>query len=215
MQKKLKISWKSLILAVMLTCTFCAAAGGTMAWLMSESDPVVNTFTYGDINLDLEETDTNKDGDGDPDTNTYPMVPGDEITKDPLITVKGGSEKAWLFVKLEKTGGDITIGETTYDFDDFLTYEMADGWTLVDGQSDVWYREAESSEEDVEFTVIKDNKVTVKETVTKEMLNALDLLEDGSEKEDKQYPTLTVQAYAVQHAHIDSAADAWALIQNQ
>ena len=38
-----------------------AIIGGTVAWLIADTDPVVNTFTYGDINITLEETDTNKE----------------------------------------------------------------------------------------------------------------------------------------------------------
>lgn len=182
-----KISVKALVVLMALV-VLLGAIGGTLAWLVDRTDPVVNTFTYGDINIDLEETPT-PDDDDDPDTNEYEMLPGEDITKDPKVTVNTDSKASWLFVKLEKSA----------NFDDFMEYEIADGWTqLKDAQGNdiegVYYREVdEVIGEDVVYEVIKENKVHVKESVTKEMLNALD-----PEGEDATYPTLTVTAYAVQ-----------------
>ncbi|MBR4117063.1 MAG: hypothetical protein IKK65_03190 [Clostridia bacterium] len=177
---------------VALTLVCCFAIGGTIAWLVTETDPVVNTFTYGDINITLTETDTG-DNDNNPNTNKYVMVPGHTITKDPKVTFKANSEDAWLFVKLEKTA----------NFDDFMIYEIADGWTALQGVDGVYYREVSKVAQDTEFTVIKDDTVTVKGEVTKEMLNALDA--NG----ESDYPKLIVTAYAVQKANINTVAEAW------
>ncbi len=198
-KKSVKLGGKKLaVMLASLALVLCTIIGGTLAWLVTETDPVVNTFTYGDINITLQETDTNKDGDNDPNTNTYPMVPGHTITKDPKVTFKANSEDAWLFVKLQKTA----------NFDDFMTYEIADGWTELDGVDGVYYREVSKAAQDVEFTVIKDNTVTVKGEVTKEMLNALDA--NGA----SNYPKLIVTAYAVQRdSNIATAAEAWAKTQ--
>lgn len=198
-KKSVKLGGKKLaVMLASLALVLCTVIGGTLAWLVTETDPVVNTFTYGDINITLKETDTNNDGDNDPNTNTYPMVPGHTITKDPKVTFKANSEDAWLFVKLEKTS----------NFDDFMTYEMADGWTKLDNVDGVYYREVSKAAQDAEFTVIKDDTVTVKGEVTKEMLNALDA--NGA----SNYPKLTVTAYAVQRDNnITTAADAWAKTQ--
>lgn len=190
---------KNLVLLLLsLALILCAVIGGTLAWLVTETDPVVNTFTYGDINITLHETDTNKDGDNDPNTNIYPMIPGHTITKDPKVTFKADSENAWLFVKLEKTA----------NFDDFMTYEIADGWTKLDNVEGVYYKEVSKSTQDAEFAVIKNNTVTVKGEVTKEMLNALDT--NGL----SNYPKLTITAYAVQRdSNIATVTDAWAKTQ--
>ena len=177
---------------VALTLVCCFAIGGTIAWLVTETDPVVNTFTYGDINITLTETDTG-DNDNNPNTNKYVMVPGHTITKDPKVTFKANSEDAWLFVKLEKTA----------NFDDFMIYEIADGWTALQGVDGVYFREVSKVAQDTEFTVIKDDTVTVKGEVTKEMLNALDA--NG----ESDYPKLIVTAYAVQKANINTVAEAW------
>jgi len=188
---------KLFVMSLAFTLVLCGIIGGTVAWLIADTDPVVNTFTYGDINIDLKETDTNKDGDGDPNTNNYPMIPGNPIVKDPLVTFKANSENAWLFVKLEKSA----------NFDDFMTYEIAEGWIALDGVDGVYYREVEKADTDAEYYVIKDNTVNVKGEVTKQMLNELDA--NGA----TDYPTLTVTAYAVQRdRNITTAADAWAKI---
>ena len=194
-QRKRSAGSKLVLMLLAVIFVLCGIIGGTVAWLIADTDPVVNTFIYGDINITLEETDA--DGDGNPDANEYPMVPGNAIEKDPKVTVLANSENAWLFVKLEKSA----------NFDDFMTYEIADGWTALDGVTGVYYRTVDKATSDAEFIVLKDNTVNVKGEVTKEMLNALDA--NGA----SNYPTLTVTAYAVQRdSNIATAADAWAKI---
>lgn len=168
MKKKIAIS----IVAVALV--LCCAIGGTLAWLTDKTDPVVNTFTVGDINIELKET-----------TSDYKMVPGNTIAKDPKVTVKANSEDCYLFVKVTKSG----------NFDQFLTYAMADGWTQYEGTTDVWYRTVPASNANQEFEVLKDSKVTVKGTVTKEMMTSSDFTN----------PTLTFKAAAVQTANLTLA----------
>ena len=196
-EKRFNVKAVALLLTLMLTVG--GVIGGTIAWLIASPDPVVNTFTYGDINIELEETDTQLDNDNDDTTNQYKMMPGQEIKKDPTITVKKGSEDMWLFVKLEKSS----------NFDTFMEYEIADGWTALDetNHPGVYYQSVNAStvaSNDEEYTVIKDNTVTVNEAVTKDDLNALD---SGT---TANYPTLTVTAYAVQRdTNISTAAIAW------
>ena len=184
------------IISLLSICSF--VIGTSVAWLTSKTEDLVNTFTYGDINIKLDETDTN-DGDENINTNEYKMLPGNEITKDPKVTVIATSENSYLFVKLTKSE----------NFDNFMTFEIAEGWTLLEGTTDVYYREVTKSDKDQEFIVLKDNKVKVKEEVTKAMLNELD--KDGK----KDYPTLTITAYAVQRdgkiEAIDTPAEAWAI----
>lgn len=195
-----RFGMKALVVTGAATLALTTAVGGTLAWLIAKSDTAVNTFTYGDINITLTETDTG-DNDGDPGTNTYEMVPGNEITKDPLITVEADSEDCWLFAKIEETG----------DFDSYINYTVAEGWNALEGEDGVYYREVSNSAEEQQFEVIADNLMTVRKDVTKEMLNALD--KDG----EKGTLTLTVSAYAVQRdgdiAEIDTVEEAWTLAQ--
>lgn len=190
MKKFFNVKTISLLLAVVLLVG--GAIGGTLAWIIAQTNTVTNTFTYGDIDITLEETDTNLDEDDDPSTNKYEMIPGATIDKDPTVTVLADSEDCWLFVKLEKSA----------NFDTFMTYAMADGWTEL--EAGVYYREVAAATADQAFAVIKDDTVSVKGEVTKEMLNALDATA-GAET----YPTLAVTAYAVQKTGFTTAAAAW------
>ena len=174
MKKKLTVS-----LAV-LALVACMAAGATLAWLTAKTSSVTNTFTYGDINIELKET----------TGESYKMVPGNKITKDPKVTVKANSEACWLFVKVEKSD----------NFDSFMEYEIADGWTKLDGVDGVYYREVASPTDDTVFDVLKDNSVIVKTTVTKEQFNSLT---------STTMPTLTFTAYACQKDNVSTATQAW------
>lgn len=177
MKKKLIIGIIAAVL--LLSCT----VGATLAWLIDETDTVINTFTYGDINITLDESE-------DLDLK---MIPGKTITKDPVVTVKGGSEACWLFVKIEESS----------NFDSFMTYATAEGWTALDEVDGVYYREVTSSADDQEFPVIAGDQVTVSVDVTKEALTALTT---------ETAPKLSFTAYAVQAEGFDTAADAWAKI---
>lgn len=207
----------ALVLLLMTVLLVGGVVGGTLAWLIAETDSVVNTFTYGDVNLKLEETKTDEKGNpvtddnGDPvkttEGNDYEMIPGEEYLKDPAVTVLAGNEACWLFVRLEENGGGtITNGDgtiTTYDFDDYLTYEVASVWTQLldeDGNAEegVYYTRVGESVTDMSYQVLKDNKIYVLGTVTKDMLNALD--NNGQDAATATYPSLSVTAYAVQYS---------------
>ena len=170
---------KTLALVLALTLLVAGVVGGTLAWLTDWTAEVKNTFTVGDINIGLTET-----------TTDYKMVPGNTIAKDPTVIVKAESEACWLFVK---------VTEST-NLKDFITYAIAEGWTEL--QDGVYYREVSASAADQPFSVLKGDAVTVKDTVTKEMLTAKDFAN----------PTLTFKAYAVQKDNVASASDAWAKV---
>ncbi|MBQ6901061.1 MAG: hypothetical protein IJN72_09475 [Firmicutes bacterium] len=200
------LSTTIIVLLLVFVILLGGVMGGTMAWLLDASNQVVNTFTYGDINITLTETETSLDGDLSPNTNTYEMVPGSTIIKDPLVTVIRGSEDHWLFVKMEKSGG------ANDNFDEYLSYQMADGWNALNGVPGVYYQIVTRDDTaDQTFRVIKDDTVTVLSTVTKEMINALDKDASGNELAVKLYPQLAITAYAVQYTATSDAQEAWVL----
>ena len=96
MKKKIYI----IVVSILSICSFLV--GTSVAWLSSTTDTVVNTFTYGDINIKIEETDTG-DNDNNEFTNEYKMLPGNKITKDPKITVLANSEDSYLFIEIKKS----------------------------------------------------------------------------------------------------------------
>ena len=172
---------KTLTVIIALVLVVVMSVAGTVAYLTATTGPVVNTFTVGNIDITLTEAATD-----------FKMVPGSDIAKDPKVTVVGGSEACWLFVKVEESG----------NLDNFVTYNIAEGWTELAGVSGVFYREVAASTSDQEFFVLADNKVTVNDTVTKTMMD--DLGKDGATQ-----PKLTFTAYAVQKDNIADAATAW------
>ena len=173
MKKKVWLS------AAAIALVLCCAVGGTLAWLSAKTDPINNTFTVGDINIQLTESD-NLD---------LKMVPGKTLTKDPAVTVKAGSEACWLFVKVE----------TSSNFGTFMTYDIAGGWTALAGVAGVYYRQVPAAAADAVYPVLKDNQVIVKEEVTKQQLQAV----------STDLPTMTFTAYAVQQDSIADAITAW------
>lgn len=178
---------KTFVIALCLALVVAFAAGGAIAWLTDTTDPVMNTFTVGNIDITLAET-----------TTDYKMIPGSEIAKDPKVTVKAGSEACWLFVKIDKSE----------KLDTYISYTVATGWTQGDGTkipANVYYRSVDAVTADTDYAVLADNKVTVKDTVTKADMDAITAAPTTA-------PTLTFTAYAVQSAGISTAADAWAKI---
>ena len=185
---------KTIALIVCLTLIIGCAVGGTIAWLTDKTAAVTNTFTAGDVDIDLTETDV--EGDGTLTANSYKMVPGNTITKDPKVTVVAGSEACWLFVKVEKSANYSTYLED---------YVMATGWKELTAGSGVYYRAVDASSTDQVFTVLAskegypDGYVVVKESVTKSDL----------ETAKTTPPTLKFTAYACQKDNVATAAEAW------
>ena len=178
---------KKILIAVLATVLICGCVvGGTYAWLIDQTDPITNTFTVGDINITLTET---------VEPESLKMVPGQKIAKDPTVTVKGKSEDCWLFVKIEKVN----------NVDAYLTYTIAADWDELTGNPGVYYRAVTSSDADQDFSVLEEDKVTVKGTVTKSELESV--AEDGAPI------ALKFTAYAVQRAGFETAAAAWTVAQ--
>lgn len=188
--RTVSIKIAALIAAIVLVigCT----AGGTVAWLVSKPKPIVNVFTVGNINAELTEEAKTK-------TETFKIVPGVDITKDPVATVKANSENCYLFVQLtEENWPAFTEADNTTRK---VKYEIAQGWTELKSEHGVYYREVTKSDTDQKFPVLKNDKVTVSSTLTKEEADAIQTAGD---------PKLTVAVYAVQKEGMDSADKAWA-----
>ena len=188
-QRKLRNRRIALTVCLMLV-VMVASIGGTVAWLTASTTPVVNTFTYGDINITLDET----------TGNSYKIIPGVDISKNPKVTVAKDSEACYLFVKVEETG-DFVEGKVTYSID--LATTDKDGWTALEGQAGVYYRvvDADTAKTGTTFGILTGDKITVSENLTKDDL-----------KNVKTNPTLTFTAYAVQKDGIADAATAWSKV---
>lgn len=192
-RKKKGVSTKVFLSLLALVLVVGCAVGGTIAWLTATTDPVVNTFTYGKIKIELTET-TGAE---------YKIIPGVNISKDPKVTVKADSEACWLFVKVAEEGTFVA---------NKVTYSIANGWMPLDATNHpgVYYREVDAVTADTNFNVLTGDAtypngvVTVSENLTKAEVNSVAATQ----------PTLTFTAYAVQKDGINTAADAWAQVSN-
>lgn len=139
----------SLMLAVLLLVG--CSVGATLAWLTATTNAVTNTFTVGKVNITLQEHEytesTNSLGTKTVPGNTYKLIPGKNMPKDPYVTVTDGSEKCWVFVCIKETNNSLGTGFA----DDVIGYSIKDGWqaliseTLID-DCDVYYRVVDTTD---------------------------------------------------------------------
>ncbi len=160
---------KKRTVAVLLALTLVVGGviGGTVAYLTTSTNQVVNTFTVGDINITLTET---KGPDGkelaEGQAWSAKLTPGAPYTKNPAVGVTAGSEACWLFVKVDE-------GASAY-LDYTLNLKSAP-WTAYTKDSkdnpvfNVYYIpvDAATAMEGATWELLKDNKVTVKDSIVK------------------------------------------------
>lgn len=211
---------KKLTVVAALVLVLAMGVGGTLAYLTDTSDTITNTFTIGNVKISLVENEYDSANPAQPKKadgklvpvstkngaagQTYKMIPGTVYYKDPTVTVQKGSEACWLFVKVVKST----------NFDNYIDNGMASGWTELDATNHpgVYYREVgANATDDQSFSVIgyrpagentsfANNQVMIKSSVTEEDIAVL----------NNTSPTMTITAYAIQQANIDTAAAAWA-----
>lgn len=106
---------KALLLMLGAVALVCVSVFSTIAYL-SESAAVSNTFTVGNVSIEMFESPVDADGQIDPalkgafqaatgytkktsDGNSYHLVPSQTFDKDPSIYVKADSEDCYIFIK--------------------------------------------------------------------------------------------------------------------
>ena len=117
---------KTLTIDIALVLVVALAVGATWAYLTAQSGPVENTFTVGGAvnqgDLELFEHVATKNNDGTytlaeattTEGNSYVVMPGVNLPKDPTVNVKAASGAYYLFVEVTKgakVDGD-TLGYT-------------------------------------------------------------------------------------------------------
>lgn len=131
---------KKLLTAAILTLSavllVAASVLGTYA-LLASSSAVSNTFTVGNVGIQMFESKIGADGitddDGDDRTaegNTYKLIPGATYKKDPAIFVNAGSVESYLFVKVKN--GISTIEKQGDPTHPTMKEQMVNyGWQLI------------------------------------------------------------------------------------
>lgn len=188
--KTVTLSTKVIALALAGVLVLGGAIGGTLAWLLDTSKEVTNTFTYGDINIELWETEK---GEGVYTENhiyakNFEILPGTDLKKDPTVTVEAGSEKCWLFIKV--TDELSSLVDVQYSIDSkWISTGIVDETT----GTTVYYMVVDESTANQSYAVLTRNLIEVSEDLTKDEINTI-------YNESGVTPTelLTIIAYAVQ-----------------
>lgn len=83
-----------LVAAIAVMLVAALVVGGTLAYFTDKTETVKNTFTVGNVAIDLKEPSWKAD-------ESHTLLPGASYAKDPTITVKEGSQDAYVFLKLD------------------------------------------------------------------------------------------------------------------
>ena len=208
----MKTARKVLLLVLCAALLVSATVMGTLAYLTSD-DEVVNTFTVGDVEIILDEAPVDENGqeeEGDRvKANEYHLLPGGSYDKDPMVTVIGGSEAAYIRMLVTVTKLDALIENFPDDVAEdgtFLLQNWVAGWDaskwefigVADGVYEFRYIETVEKSADNQELEPLFTQVIVPEDATNEQMAAIDGIE------------INVVAQAIQAAGFDSADEAWA-----
>ena len=178
---------KVLLIMLCAVVLVVLSVAGTLAYLSMKTETVTNTFTAGNIEIELDQDEVH--------TNTK-IVPGKGYTVEPKVTVKAGSEACYLFVKID----------TPTNFNDIFVYQIAEGWTALTGTTGVYYREVGTNDTNNQsFDILLEDSFAVKTNVTKASLNGL-----GNASLDMNFTAYAVQSFGLTNDdNGDAVTKAW------
>ena len=157
MKAKKNVSMKAMVLMLAVVLLIGCVAGGTMAYLMTRSATVTNTFVAGNIGtLTLDET----------TGSSYTIIPGKNITKDPNVSyaLAAANDVGQVYIFVEISGGNWTYDSANNKFTaEELNWTVADGWTHL--SDNVFYMETSAAV--TNKPIIADNTIAVASTITK------------------------------------------------
>ncbi len=213
---------KTIALALVLVMVFGATLGGTFAYLTS-TDTVTNTFTVGNVQINLDEAATDMSGVVQKDAtgkelrteagNQYKLIPGHEYTKDPTVTVLAKSESSYIRMLVTVTYSEVADAVfAAHNYKEWFNFDNQN-WTA---QPDVKTTRGEGKitrtyefrynatvdgyvdgvAADVELPALF-TKITVPDGISNDDLAKLADLK------------ITVEAHAIQADGFNDAADAW------
>lgn len=212
----MKNTKKILLICICVVAVLTTSVVGALAYLV-DTDSAVNTFTMGQVHISVDEAKVNADG--TPVTgadrvkaNEYHILPGMQYTKDPTVTVNGGSEDAYVRMILTvHNASDVQAILTKYNLGDFSV--LIGGWDkntwLYEGFTEdtakntisfeFRYKEVVAkSATDAKLTALFDTLIVPGEITGEEMKD----LYDGGFK-------MEVFGHAIQAAGFDTEDAAW------
>lgn len=195
---------KKLVIAVVaLSLALVAFASVTLAWITAQSTVVTNTFTYGKVEITLDEAKVSEYGDllykdenkteleDRVTANKYKLIPGEAYTKDPTVKVKSGSEPCYVYVEVNNGLKNVIVATTIED------QMKAKGWLQISG-TNIWY-----------YNAVVDT-LTEGEDIDLIVFESFKLADEIADIATVANNTITIKAYAVQSANLGTAEEAWA-----
>lgn len=207
----MKKMYKAMLLALCAVLLVAGSVMGTLAYLQDKTETVTNTFAVGKVEITLHEYQLDEAGKKVPETNDQgevlkdsadniiykkaennltgiKLVPDREIQKNPVITVKEGSEACYLFVKVED--GLKALATINWDLNKWKP--------LSNGI--YYYYQTVAAPTDNDPNAVGDVEVPVFPSITCKNVEMYENAENIS---------LAITAYAVQAEGFDSASAAW------
>ena len=203
---------KKLMTVLALVLVIAMSVAGTYAYLTSQ-DTVTNTFTVGNVAITLDEAEVDANGNVVSNdrvkANGYKLLPGHTYNKDPMVTVKAGSESSYVkmtvtFTKAAEldaifapTGADMTSIFNGYNSANWIYKGNTEDTGANTRTYEFWYKETVAAPDaDVALDALFDS-ITVPGTITNAQLATIEGM------------TITVNAYAIQADGFSTADAAW------
>lgn len=142
---------KLLTMILALVLIGVVGVGATLAYF-TDNDSATNIVTMGHVNIELKEDAWTYGEDG-----ITGVTPGQEIEKDPTITLVGDSLDAYVRIKLAVTGFEGVENADAYKKDVLENLVLGEGWKKV---GDYYYYGSELTKDNASTTALFE-KVTI------------------------------------------------------
>lgn len=153
---------KLLTMVLALVLIGAVGVGATLAYF-TDNDSATNVVTMGHVNIELTEEEWTYGEEG-----ITGITPGQEIPKDPTITLVDGSLDAYVRIKLEVTGFEGLNNAETYKEDVLKDLVLGEGWTKV---GDYYYYAEKLTKNNASTTALFET-VTIPVEWTNDVANA-------------------------------------------
>ena len=204
---------KKLMTVLALVLVIAMSVAGTYAYLTSR-DTVTNSFTVGNVKINLDEAAANPDGTLVPNANrvkenSYKLLPGHTYAKDPTVTVLKGSEEC--YVKMTVTFSDAAALDAIFAPDGANMTSIFNGY---DGTTWIYQGNTKNADNTRTYEFwYKDTVDALNEAVVLEALFDSITVPGGINNDQLatiEGMTITVNAYAIQADGFTTADAAWA-----
>ena len=196
---------KTIIAAIILLLILII--GGAIAYF-TDTDSATNTFTIGDVEIEVVETEwddlTDTDSDGIPD-DAEDMMPGESVTKDPKVHNLSNANAAYVFLKVESpctvAGND---AQNPKPIKSMINYTPNAGWYLMSGgtctDGSITNIFAYGSSEEMTELPANDGDDTITTDETPTLFDSFTLNPelDGSEEGLTTSQNIVITGYAIQ-----------------